>query len=381
MSKESQKRIYTALFVSVLCIGNLLMVSGSQDDVRSKRVYNKYYVTPYDTLTVETPSLNVFEGYVNQKVVQVYLIYGLFDVYGTPYHLGRYCYKAIMYVAGYPTYMEGALSSHDGGNTYSGKLALDDKVHKTIYDLNFKRGKSYISIKTENTTESGHPVYSKINQVRESNVKLAAYDRIIYNNFYCKDNLEPKNNLTYSYSYEAISYPALFTKMFGLLNTADFDKWQHVVKLTKPTAARLTPKKSCYSTIKVNYTEPIYLDRKIFVSRMFNYTYTGGAHGNYKTTYAVYNIESGNKLSVSDVLDIDNTAFFFLYQRTIKKYYGDVLFDEVSNKIKPSDNFYILPTGITFVHGLNTIAPYVVGEPSIFIPFDKLRPYLKVSLY
>jgi hypothetical protein len=127
----------------------------------------------------------------------------------------------------------------------------------------------------------------------------------------------------------------------------------------------------------------VYQSRKILTTAIYTYTYSGGAHGNYGTSYASYDLLLSKKLRLSDVITpagkIKLSILLEKYFRTTYKLKStgpltEILFE---NKIEPNNNFYITGKGIGFCYVPYEIASYAIGEINVFIPFTELTAYLQ----
>src|SRR5699024_5762817 len=88
------------------------------------------------------------------------------------------------------------------------------------------------------------------------------------------------------------------------------------------------------------------------------------------------------KLPLSAVIHIDSTKISALLEKKFREDYeveeGKSLteFGLFENKIKPNNNFYFDDWGMTFVYNQYEIGPYALGIIALFIPWEKLQPYL-----
>ena len=114
-----------------------------------------------------------------------------------------------------------------------------------------------------------------------------------------------------------------------------------------------------------------------------SYSYTGGAHGNYGTSFYVIDLRNKKRLSLGDVLNVDDSITLnVLLEQKFRKQYGikpteklsETLFEDY---IKANDNFFITGKGIGFNYNPYEIAAYVFGEIRIFIPFREISSLLK----
>ncbi|MGZ8545323.1 MAG: DUF3298 domain-containing protein [Flavisolibacter sp.] len=117
-----------------------------------------------------------------------------------------------------------------------------------------------------------------------------------------------------------------------------------------------------------------------------HYSYSGGAHGMYATTYLVLDLQNKKRLTVDDLLDQKGKNEL---GRLLEKYFriqydlspGESLEEGgiFDNKIEPNANFYFTGKGIGFVYHPYEIASYAMGEIDIFIPAKELLPYIKAG--
>jgi hypothetical protein len=127
----------------------------------------------------------------------------------------------------------------------------------------------------------------------------------------------------------------------------------------------------------------VYQSRKILTTALYTYTYSGGAHGIFGTTYSGYDLTLNKKLSLADIITAaGKTKLAGSLEKYFRKAYKlkpadpltEILFE---NKIAPNDNFYVTEKGIGFCYVPYEIASYAMGEINIFIPFTELNSYLQ----
>lgn len=120
------------------------------------------------------------------------------------------------------------------------------------------------------------------------------------------------------------------------------------------------------------------------VLSMYNYAYTGGAHGNYGTSMYCFDANAQKQLSLQDLLSIDSTTMQQLLEQNYRKQYAVPVTTPISTrlfvkKLEPNDNFYFSPKGLGFSYSPYEIASYADGEIKVWIPFTELKPYLNVD--
>lgn len=130
-----------------------------------------------------------------------------------------------------------------------------------------------------------------------------------------------------------------------------------------------------------------YQSVKLLTLAFWNYAYTGGAHGNYGTSYIAMDLVNNKILKLSDVLnERGRKSLSNLLAKYFRKQYHLKTSDALQegglfeNKIEPNNNFYLTAKGICFNYVPYEIGPYAMGEVMIFIPFTELQSYLQPSL-
>jgi hypothetical protein len=127
-----------------------------------------------------------------------------------------------------------------------------------------------------------------------------------------------------------------------------------------------------------------YQSLKLILLARTNYAYTGGAHGNYGTSYIPVNLISNKKIGINDIINkAGQPKLAKLLEKSFRKAYSLKAGDSLSegglfeNKIDPNDNFYVTAKGIGFCYNPYEIGPYAMGEINVFIPFAELSAYLQ----
>ncbi len=115
----------------------------------------------------------------------------------------------------------------------------------------------------------------------------------------------------------------------------------------------------------------------------FTYVFSGGAHGNYATGLASYDLSQKKLLAISDVFKPGFEAVLNpALEKSLRKKFGlaanapltDVLFDE---QFSFTDNFCLTGKGILFSYPPYEIAAYAMGEIKLFVPFSELKAVLQ----
>lgn len=121
----------------------------------------------------------------------------------------------------------------------------------------------------------------------------------------------------------------------------------------------------------------------LLVFEYADYSFTGGAHGNWGSTFTVMDLAQKKVLHTDDVFKPGyKPALGAALERSFRKKYA-VPAKEPLNKqflfephIKPNDNFYITGKGAVFTYTPYEIAPYAVGQITLFVPFEEVKNYV-----
>jgi hypothetical protein len=127
-----------------------------------------------------------------------------------------------------------------------------------------------------------------------------------------------------------------------------------------------------------------YQSPKLVVLARSWYSYTGGAHGNYGTSYIAVNLVNNKKIRLSDVVSAAGQGrLASLLEKSFRTAYHEKDSNPLSegglfeDKIEPNDNFFVTGKGIGFCYNPYEIGPYALGEIDIFIPYTDLDAYLQ----
>lgn len=114
------------------------------------------------------------------------------------------------------------------------------------------------------------------------------------------------------------------------------------------------------------------------------YEYTGGAHGNYGTTYHVLDVKNAKVLTEKDVFqpNFEKTiaaALLKSAERTFDSDMNDYTPIDAINKndLKPNGNFFVTGGGIGYNFVPYEIAPYALGEIQLFLPKNEVMEVLQ----
>ena len=106
--------------------------------------------------------------------------------------------------------------------------------------------------------------------------------------------------------------------------------------------------------------------------------YMGGAHGNYGTEFINFDIDSGRKISIADIISGTKSSF----TKAVERYYRDTnglgMHDSLTrlewfeNKFALADNFAITDKGIYFYYNSYEIKAYAYGQTELLVPYRNL---------
>lgn len=130
----------------------------------------------------------------------------------------------------------------------------------------------------------------------------------------------------------------------------------------------------------------LYQTSRVLSLNMTEYSFTGGAHGNTREVYYCYDLQSGRRLNIGDVIDTLHysramSALLEQQYRTNNQIPADTRLGESLSQdtIPLNGNFYLTGKGIGFEYNPYEIAPYVLGGISFFFPYSQVMPFLQPS--
>lgn len=150
---------------------------------------------------------------------------------------------------------------------------------------------------------------------------------------------------------------------------------------------------------------PVYLDDNYVTYRHYAYTYTGGAHGIPATYLVTYNLKTGQKLSMGDIVKsgsinevreevVAALAYSYpIYENisTVDQYLDSLNgwlghFQPLEQDEKLTINNFPLPDpavtsyGLVFIYQMYEIAPASEGSPVVLIPYKDLHGCLNIKI-
>ena len=116
-----------------------------------------------------------------------------------------------------------------------------------------------------------------------------------------------------------------------------------------------------------------------------NYEYSGGAHGMPFWNGYTFDLETGEQLQLSDIVENDDlqikeivTGYFEqMYEKEPDAYWDDAV-DVVREYASLQSPFYLSEEGIVFYYGPYELAPYAGGFIEIVIPYNEVK--LRINL-
>ena len=113
-------------------------------------------------------------------------------------------------------------------------------------------------------------------------------------------------------------------------------------------------------------------DHKISIL-MYDYQFSGGAHGNTVVTTNNFNTDNGKRYKLDDIITKEaNYAKVTTYAKEYIKQHPDVFFTDSDTlnafKVTKDHAFYFVDEGIALIFQSYEVAPYSSGQPVIIIP-------------
>jgi hypothetical protein len=116
-----------------------------------------------------------------------------------------------------------------------------------------------------------------------------------------------------------------------------------------------------------------------------NFSFTGGAHGNYGTSYLTIDVPNKNRLRLDDVFKPGyETVVVPILEKKVREHFEmepgtpleNFLFE---NKIPVTENFGLMEDGILFDYPPYEIASYAAGEIDLLITYEELAEVLMIK--
>ena len=133
-------------------------------------------------------------------------------------------------------------------------------------------------------------------------------------------------------------------------------------------------------------TYVLYRQANLLSLEFFRYDFSGGAHGNYGSTGASYDLRTGRRLHYADIFRPEAAQQLpALLATAVRPLVGltatDPLDEQLFVKQMPvTHNVYLTAGGAVFIYQPYEIASYAQGEIRVFLPIAELRPLLRTGL-
>ncbi len=118
--------------------------------------------------------------------------------------------------------------------------------------------------------------------------------------------------------------------------------------------------------------------------KQFSYGYSGGAHGMYSTSYALFDLNTHKQLLLPDILQRFADAKLLqalreLYIENYAEYAESWLSDDLAEQAQTflTDNFVFNEQGLTFSYAPYVLGPYSEGEVRLTLHCAQLKELLK----
>lgn len=325
-----------------------------------------------DTLKIEAPFIYSFDGKLdNDKKIQIHISNKLTEEYGGYWKSGD------VYIDGENQIFGFGFTKNEKDNTYTAAVNLDESdSDKTICNL-----KLYNLLTDEMFIEC---IYNKKTYKIYPSTKFPSYkcfDKIDYTLFDTRKAYKEGTARDYTPSRDYAffgeilsndkSFKALSTNLKYLsidsLSIKNHKNWKHNFGVEKSGS-----EDDNYASESLSFASPVFIDSNIYVVSYYFYNYMGGAHGIYHTSFNNYEVSTGRKIEIGQILKTGDEKFIEFYKDKVRSEYGE----GILSKIELADTFYILPTGITFSYAPYELVGFAGGEPKIFFSYEELKPYI-----
>lgn len=124
----------------------------------------------------------------------------------------------------------------------------------------------------------------------------------------------------------------------------------------------------------------------LFTISSYNYLFTGGAHGNFSTTFLNIDLKNNRLLSLGDILsgefeeiltDVGERYFRAQNKIPMDQSLNSTGFWFEDEQFYLPSNYAFTPSGILFVFGTYEITSFADGEPQVLVPYSAVSGLLK----
>lgn len=142
---------------------------------------------------------------------------------------------------------------------------------------------------------------------------------------------------------------------------------------------------SLYTSSSTLDSELIYDRQNIISYGVESWSYEGGAHGLYGTTFYNYDLWNNCRLTTEMFFNMSEAdAISKLIVNGLVKTFEVEDTDELEaigiynvEEVSVTDNFTFTPDGVKFLYNPYEIAPYVVGIIEVVLPYNVIEPYVR----
>lgn len=171
-------------------------------------------------------------------------------------------------------------------------------------------------------------------------------------------------------------------KAFEVVSKSYFQEYR--TDMDDVSAEELGPDDSFMYTYEQNASaEVLYNQNQLLTLGYWDYWYTGGAHGNYGTWLASYDLAAQKEITLQDVfLPGYEAKITPALEKAVRSRFGisskeplsSVLFEDA---VGVTENFGLTGKGVIFNYPPYEIAAYAAGEIRLFVPYSEIKNLLQ----
>jgi hypothetical protein len=142
-----------------------------------------------------------------------------------------------------------------------------------------------------------------------------------------------------------------------------------------------------FNWVTMAYTDILWNADSLISLKFTRYDFTGGAHGLESVFCTVFDMSQNKALNLSDVFKPGyEIELQQILEKQLREQYdipegaplnappAGILFNK---ELALTDNFYLTGNGIGFIYNPYEVAPYVVGQIELFVPFSQISDILR----
>ncbi|MBP8239617.1 MAG: DUF3298 and DUF4163 domain-containing protein [Saprospiraceae bacterium] len=171
-------------------------------------------------------------------------------------------------------------------------------------------------------------------------------------------------------------------KAFEVVSKAYFESYR--TDMDDVSAEEIGPDDTFMFTYEQNASaEVLYNQNQLLTIGYWDYWFSGGAHGNYGTWLASYDLTDRKEITLQDVfLPGYETKITSSLEKAVRSRFGlkakealsSVLFEDA---IAATENFGLTGKGVIFNYPPYEIAAYASGEIRLFVPYSEIKDLLQ----